>query len=112
MSVSEIAMMGGLTYETIRAAIFTHPTYAEALTNCLPPGVIERRTTLTHQHPPSRNQPMPPQATADKHQHLHISPTIYMLAFADKTTSDQNCYQSCEQYREILVVCSSHKNVY
>lgn len=33
MSVIEVAMMGGLTYDKIRDAIFAHPTYAESLNN-------------------------------------------------------------------------------
>jgi pyruvate/2-oxoglutarate dehydrogenase complex dihydrolipoamide dehydrogenase (E3) component len=33
MSIIEVAMMGGLTYDKIRDAIFAHPTYAESLNN-------------------------------------------------------------------------------
>jgi pyruvate/2-oxoglutarate dehydrogenase complex dihydrolipoamide dehydrogenase (E3) component len=33
MSILEMAMMGGVTYDTIRDAIFAHPTFAEALNN-------------------------------------------------------------------------------
>jgi len=33
MSIIEIAIMGGVTYDTIRDAIFAHPTYAESLNN-------------------------------------------------------------------------------
>jgi len=33
MSVLQMAMMGGLTYEQIRYAIFAHPLYAESLNN-------------------------------------------------------------------------------
>jgi pyruvate/2-oxoglutarate dehydrogenase complex dihydrolipoamide dehydrogenase (E3) component len=33
MSMNSIAMMGGLTYDKIRDAIFAHPTYAESLNN-------------------------------------------------------------------------------
>lgn len=33
MSIIEVAMMGGITYDKIRDAIFAHPTYAESLNN-------------------------------------------------------------------------------
>jgi pyruvate/2-oxoglutarate dehydrogenase complex dihydrolipoamide dehydrogenase (E3) component len=33
MSIVEVAMMGGLTYDKIRDAIFAHPSYAESLNN-------------------------------------------------------------------------------
>ena len=33
MSVLQMAMMGGITYEQIRYAIFAHPLYAESLNN-------------------------------------------------------------------------------
>lgn len=33
MSIIEVAMMGGLTYDKIRDAVFAHPTYAESLNN-------------------------------------------------------------------------------
>ena len=33
MSVIEMAMMGGLTYDQIRDAVFAHPSYAESLNN-------------------------------------------------------------------------------
>lgn len=33
MSVMEMAMMGGLTYEVVRDAVFAHPTFAEAFNN-------------------------------------------------------------------------------
>jgi len=33
MSILEMAMMGGVTYDTIRDAIFAHPTFAESLNN-------------------------------------------------------------------------------
>jgi pyruvate/2-oxoglutarate dehydrogenase complex dihydrolipoamide dehydrogenase (E3) component len=33
MSVLQMAMMGGLTADTLRDAIFAHPTFAEALNN-------------------------------------------------------------------------------
>ena len=33
MSMLEIAMMGGLTFETLKTAIFAHPLYAESLNN-------------------------------------------------------------------------------
>jgi dihydrolipoamide dehydrogenase len=33
MSVLQMAMMGGITYDTIRHAIFAHPLYAESLNN-------------------------------------------------------------------------------
>ncbi|MEX2231174.1 MAG: mercuric reductase [Cyclobacteriaceae bacterium] len=33
MSIIEVAMMGDLTYDKIRDAIFAHPTYAESLNN-------------------------------------------------------------------------------
>ena len=33
MSLLEVAMMGGLTYDKVRDAVFAHPTYAESLNN-------------------------------------------------------------------------------
>jgi pyruvate/2-oxoglutarate dehydrogenase complex dihydrolipoamide dehydrogenase (E3) component len=33
MSILEMAMMGGVTYDTIRDAVFAHPTFAESLNN-------------------------------------------------------------------------------
>lgn len=33
VSIIEVAMMGGLTYDKIRDAVFAHPTYAEGLNN-------------------------------------------------------------------------------
>jgi pyruvate/2-oxoglutarate dehydrogenase complex dihydrolipoamide dehydrogenase (E3) component len=33
MSIIEVAMMGGATYDKISDAIFAHPTYAESLNN-------------------------------------------------------------------------------
>jgi pyruvate/2-oxoglutarate dehydrogenase complex dihydrolipoamide dehydrogenase (E3) component len=33
MSILQMAMMGGITYDTIRDTIFAHPTFAEALNN-------------------------------------------------------------------------------
>jgi pyruvate/2-oxoglutarate dehydrogenase complex dihydrolipoamide dehydrogenase (E3) component len=33
MSVLQMAMMGGLTVDTLRDTIFAHPTFAEALNN-------------------------------------------------------------------------------
>jgi pyruvate/2-oxoglutarate dehydrogenase complex dihydrolipoamide dehydrogenase (E3) component len=33
MSVIQVAMTGGLTCDTLRDAIFAHPTFAESLNN-------------------------------------------------------------------------------
>jgi pyruvate/2-oxoglutarate dehydrogenase complex dihydrolipoamide dehydrogenase (E3) component len=33
MSVLQMAMTGGVTYDTIRDGIFAHPTFAESLNN-------------------------------------------------------------------------------
>ena len=33
MSILQMAMMGGVTYDTIRDAVFSHPTFAESLNN-------------------------------------------------------------------------------
>jgi pyruvate/2-oxoglutarate dehydrogenase complex dihydrolipoamide dehydrogenase (E3) component len=33
MSILQMAMLGGITYDTVRDAIFAHPTFAEALNN-------------------------------------------------------------------------------
>ena len=33
MSVLQMAMMGGITYDRIRYCVFAHPTYSESLNN-------------------------------------------------------------------------------
>jgi pyruvate/2-oxoglutarate dehydrogenase complex dihydrolipoamide dehydrogenase (E3) component len=33
MSIVQMAMMGGLTYDTVRDGMYAHPTFAEALNN-------------------------------------------------------------------------------
>ena len=33
MSVLQMAMMGGITYDILRDAVYAHPTFAEALNN-------------------------------------------------------------------------------
>ena len=37
MSLLQIAMMGGLTYDQLRDTMFAHPTYAEAINNLFSP---------------------------------------------------------------------------
>jgi pyruvate/2-oxoglutarate dehydrogenase complex dihydrolipoamide dehydrogenase (E3) component len=33
MSLLQMAMMGGVTWDTLRDAVFAHPTFAESLNN-------------------------------------------------------------------------------
>jgi len=33
MSLLQVAMMGGITYDRLRDAVFAHPTFAESLNN-------------------------------------------------------------------------------
>jgi pyruvate/2-oxoglutarate dehydrogenase complex dihydrolipoamide dehydrogenase (E3) component len=40
MAVVQMAMMGGLTYKTLRSSIFAHPTLAESLNNLF--GLVDR----------------------------------------------------------------------
>lgn len=42
MSLLQIAMMGGLTYEQLRDTMFAHPTYAEAINNLFNPIHIQQ----------------------------------------------------------------------
>src|SRR5690606_38742749 len=37
MSLLQIAMLGGLTYDQLRDTMFAHPTYAEAINNLFSP---------------------------------------------------------------------------
>ncbi len=47
MSLLEVAMMGGLTYEQLRdTPLFAHPTYAEAINNLFHPAHIKPKAKL------------------------------------------------------------------
>ena len=41
MSLLQIAMLGGLTYDQLRDAMFAHPTYAEAINNLFSPAHLQ-----------------------------------------------------------------------
>ena len=43
MSLLQVAMMGGLTYDQLRDTMFAHPTYAEAINNLFHPAQIKPR---------------------------------------------------------------------
>ncbi len=40
MAVIQMAMMGGITYKTLKNTIFAHPTLAESLNNLF--GLVDR----------------------------------------------------------------------
>lgn len=42
MSLLQVAMLGGLTYEQLRDTMFAHPTYAEAINNLFSPVHLQR----------------------------------------------------------------------
>lgn len=46
MSLLQIAMIGGLTYEQLRDTMFAHPTYAEAINNLFDPAHIKLKIKL------------------------------------------------------------------
>ncbi|PPK98913.1 mercuric reductase [Parapedobacter indicus] len=46
MSLLQVAMMGGLTYDRLRDTMFAHPTYAEAVNNLFHPAHIKSKSEL------------------------------------------------------------------
>jgi len=46
MSLLQIAMLGGLTYDQLRDTMFAHPTYAEAINNLFNPIHLQSRNQL------------------------------------------------------------------
>ena len=46
MSMLQVAMIGGLTYDQLRDTMFSHPTYAEAVNNLFNPAYIKPKTKL------------------------------------------------------------------
>lgn len=46
MSLLQVAMMGGLTYDQLRDTMFAHPTYAEAVNNLFHPAHIKSKSEL------------------------------------------------------------------
>lgn len=46
MSILQIAMLGGLTYEQLRDTMFAHPTYAEAINNLFNPARLKQGISL------------------------------------------------------------------
>jgi pyruvate/2-oxoglutarate dehydrogenase complex dihydrolipoamide dehydrogenase (E3) component len=46
MSLLQVAMMGGLTYDQLRDTMFAHPTYAEAINNLFHPTHVKPKAKL------------------------------------------------------------------